>query len=443
MSIDQLSGAYGGWLDMPANFGAGRRARLFTPSITFWMFLSQVLAAGGCCREALRMFQVWLLLETGQTASPNTAAYCKARTKLHPGDLQAASGRVACKLEAAAPWRWLGRRVKVVDGTGLSMPDTPENQAEWPQPSGAKQGCGFPVMRVAALFSLGTGALLGLAHGALKVHERTLGRALWRLLEPGDVLLGDRGFCGLADFYFLALQGVDCVMRKHGRRKNARVVRRLGKGDRIVEWRRSGARPKWIAEEVWRSMPESILVREVRVDVSAAGFRSQTIYVATTLLDARAYPASELAALYLRRWKIEVFLRDIKATMGMDILTCRTPHMVENEMWMFAVAYNLIRAAMLEASLAAGTPIDRISFKGTLSALRQWADILVRSGISGARRQSIRCVMLLYIANDRLPHRPGRTEPRARKRRPKNYQLLNKPRALFTETPHRTRHAKP
>jgi len=206
-------------------------------------------------------------------------------------------------------------------------------------------------MRAAALFSLATGAMAGLAHGALGVHERTLSRKLWPLLKKGDVLLADRGFCALADFYVLLKQGVDCVMRKNGRRKNARVIKKISKYDRLVEWKRSGIRPKWLSPRTWLQMPESITVREVRLSVQAPGFRSRDILVATTLLDHRAYPASSISGLYFKRWKAELFFRDIKTTMRMDVLRCLTPRMVETELWMHVIAYNLVRAVMLEAAL--------------------------------------------------------------------------------------------
>ena len=443
LDLAEMSHVLAPWAQLPRDFGGAKRTRLFSPSRTFWLFLSQVLGGDGSCRDALRQFQAWLFLEEGKTTSPSTAAYCKARAKLSHREIQQASIRVAGKMETACPWSWHGRRVMVADGTGLSMPDTPENQAAWPQPNSVKAGCGFPVMRAVALFSLATGAIAGMAYGALGVHERTLSRTLWPLLKKGDVLLADRGFCALADFHVLLKRGVDCVMRKNGRRKNARVIKKINKYDRIVEWERSRIRPKWLSPRTWLQMPESITVREVLVSVQIPGFRSHGIFVATTLLDHRAYPASAISGLYLKRWKAELFFRDIKTTMGMEILRCQTPRMVENELWMHVTAYNLVRAVMLEAALAHGAPPGRISFKGTVSILRHWATLFTVPQPNGMRCLEIYSAMLAYIARDTLPSRPGRTEPRARKRRPKNYQLLSKHRNLFTETPHRSRYAKP
>jgi hypothetical protein len=322
------------------------------------------------------------------------------------------------------------------------MPDTPANQKQWPQSSTAKPGCGFPVMRIVALFSLATGVMIALAHGALAVHERTLMRRLWSLLEKGDVLLADRGFGGFADFYLLAQRGVDCVMRKNGRRKNAGVIRNINPNDRIVEWKKSGACPKWLDLETWINLPESMAVREIKVKVRNPGFRPQTIWVVTTLLDHRRYTEANLAELYLRRWRVELFLRDIKITMRMDVLRCQTPDLVEKELWMHVIAYNLIRALMVEAVAGHGVRAERISFKGTVTVVRQWAPLLAQPNLSSEQCSALSSKMLYYLAKNQVPDRPGRVEPRARKRRPKNYQLLNKPRREFREIMHRNKYRK-
>ena len=415
----------------------------FPPGAVFWLFLSQVLSADGSCREALMKFLVGLFLDTGQTASANTSGYCQARAKLSTRELFQTSGRVADKIEAtAAAWLWKGRRVKVADGSGLSMPDTRANQKRWPQSSKAKPGCSFPVMRIVALFSLATGAMIGLAHDALAVHERTLMRSLWHLLQWGDVLLADRGFGGFAEFFLLARRGVDCVMRKNGRRKNAGVIKRIAPNDHIVRWLKSGACPKWLDPQTWNDMPQSMAVREVKVRVENPGFRTDVIWVVTTLLDNRAFTAGDIAQLYLRRWKVELFLRDIKITMKMDVLRCKTPAMVEKETWMRVIAYNLVRALMMEAAGAYNANVERISFKGTVSTIRQWAPALSLPKLSEEERLALSSLMLSYLAQNQLPDRPGRVEPRARKRRPKNFQLLNKPRGEFKEIMHRNRYKK-
>jgi hypothetical protein len=416
----------------------------FPPTRTFWLFLSQALAADGSCREVLRWFLAWLFAEEGKTASPNTAAYCKARARLPLDGLRQTSRRIAHKiLERAGGRLWCGRTVKVADGSGLSMPDTPQNQEAWPQSPKAKTGCSFPVMRVVALFSLATGAMIDIAHGPLRLSERALLRGLWPRLEGGDVLLADRGFGGFAEFFLLSRRGVDCLMRKNARRKNAGVIKRISGNDRIVLWRKSGPCPRWLDRKSWEGMPESMAVREVTVHVQNPGFRTETIHVTTTLLDHRQYPEQEIAGLCRRRWNAELFLRDIKTTMGMDVLSCKTPEMVEKELWIHVIAYNLIRAVMAEAALKHGVDQGRISFKGVVCAIRQWAPLMAGQGLSSKERLDLYEVMLYYITKDKLPLRPGRFEPRAKKRRPKNYQLLNKPRGEFREIHHRNRYKKP
>ena len=343
---------------------------------------------------------------------------------------------------AAGEGLWCGRRVKVVDGSGLSMPDTAENQAVYPQSCRQKPGCGFPVMRIVALFSLATGAILALAKDALRVHERTLFRRLWDRLDPGDVVLADRGFCSYADYYCLAQSGVECVMRKNARRSvGATPGRRLGKGDRLVHWHKTGQRPTWLGREAWDAMPDRLTVREIRFGVPIPGFRTQAITVSTTLLDPQAYPTDAFIELYRRRWMAELFLRDIKITLGMDILTCKSPAMVHKELLMYLIAYNLVRALLLEASLRHGVPVHRISFKGTLSTVREWAPVLAAA--SPTRRRALVDHLIAILARDPIPNRPNRVEPRARKRRPKNYQLLSKPRHDFKDTKHRSKYKKP
>jgi hypothetical protein len=337
--------------------------------------------------------------------------------------------------------RWCGRRVKVADGSSVSMPDTARNQCLYPQPQRVTPGCGFPVMRFVGLFSLASGALLEVAKSSLHVSERVLLRRLWRLLDAGDVLLTDCGFCSYADFYFLRQRGVDCVMGNHPRRSvGLRRVRHLGRGDRIIEWLKTKSCPRWLTPAQWRTVPETLRVREIAFSVTVPGFRSKRIVLATTLLDPKQFPAQAFADLYRQRWKAELFLRDIKITLGMDVLRCKTPEMIHKEFAMHSIAYNLIRALMGQAAQRHDAPLDRISFKGAVATLRQWTPRFTLA--TSTQRQALTDALFLYLARDPIPHRPNRNEPRARKRRPKNYQLLNKPRHLFKETPHRNRYKK-
>jgi len=414
----------------------------FSPSRVFWLFLAQVLSPGGACRDAVRRFLAHLA-RNRMSASPRTAAYCKARARLPQGGIDRVHGGVVRKVRGAYLARrlWFGRAVKVVDGSGLSMPDTPANQALYPQPKRTKKSCSFPVMRVVGLFCLGTGILIDMAKGSLAVGERALFRSLWGWLEAGDVVLADRGFCGYAEYHFLAQRGVDCVMRAHQRRTVGKTrLKRLGRGDCLVARHKSKAGPKWPDKATWRTIPDTLVVREIAFLVPVKGFRTDRITVATSLLDPNAFPTRAFADLYRRRWEAELFLRDVKITMGMDILRCKTPEMVHKELTLHLIAYNLVRLTMLEATAAEGVALERVSFKGTLVTLRHWTPLFIAS--SRSTRLALWSAMLRCIARDPVPHRPGRLEPRARKRRPKNYQLLNKPRCIFKEIYHRNKYAK-
>lgn len=386
----------------------------------------------------------WLAVSEGKSASPSTAGYCKARKRLSLEELEGVRRRVAKEVERPAEGRylWHGRRVKVIDGSSVSMPDTPDNQARYPQPGTQKPGCGFPVMHIVAVFSLASGVLLDIAKGALYAdHERTLFRRLWDVLKAGDIVLADCGFCSYADFYLLGLRQIDCVMRNHQKRKaGLREIKRLGKGERLVDWIKIIPCPKWLSKEQWDKIPKTMTVREITFTIDIPGFRSETITIVTTLLDHRQLPKKAFIELYMRRWEVELGLRHIKTTMGMDILRCKTPDMVEKELSMHLIAYNLVRAIMLDAARRHGAPIERLSVKGTIATIRQWAPALATAQ---PNHHDLYQQMLLYIAADKLPLRPNRTEPRARKRRAKNYQLLNKPRSQFKEIQHRNKYSKP
>jgi len=412
----------------------------FPPSRVFWLFLAQVLSPDKGCAEVVKSFLPWLALNEGRTASPNTGAYCRARARLSLKAIEEMHTQVTQRIQQAPgaqrPWR--GRQVKVVDGSSLSMPDTVKNQAAYPQPTSQKPGCGFPVMRIVAVFSLATGVMLDVAKSALSVGERTLFRQLWDSFNKGEVILADTGFCGYAEVYFLKQRGVDCVMRNHQcRKKGLTEIKKLGKGDRIIEWHKGKLAPKWLSKEQWRALPERLTVRELSFTVEVPGFRTQAVTLVTTLLDPKDFPAESLAKLYAMRWKAELYLRDIKITMCMDVLRCKTPSMVHKELYMHLLAYNLIRALMLQAGTQHGIAPLRLSLKGACASIRHWAPIMAAPGLTATQRTTLEQTLLHTIARDQIPNRPNRSEPRAKKRRPKNYQLLTQPRHIFQEVPHR------
>lgn len=423
---------------------SNRRRRPFTPAVVFWLFLSQCLTRTQPCREVVRKLLAWLHLCGRPPISGNTSAYCQARkNRISEGFIRDTHQQIVSRIESQAPiaYRWHGRRVGVVDGSTLSMPDTSLNQAAYPQPSEQKKGCGFPVMKFVGVFSLATGLLHLLAYGNLRDHERTLFRRLWdEICLRFDLILGDRGFTSFFDMYILKQRGVDTVLRQHQKRaSDFRRGKRLGHNDHLVTWKKPVRGPDWISPEEYAAIPSDWTVREVKVLVAVQGFRTQSYVIVTTLLDPILYPPSALAVLYFLRWSVELRFRDVKCTLGLDILRCKSPEMVQKELWMQVIAHNLIRALMLKAAVVKHQALSRLSFKGTTDTLRQWAPLLSANAKHPATYRRLFKKLITCIADDLVPLRPERTEPRAKKRRQKNYQLLTKPRHRMGNLPHRNR----
>lgn len=433
-SLSRLCEIFGSWLPTallaPAANGVNSRQRTYPQSLTFWAFLSQVLSPGCACREVVRKIQAWYA-PRDKSLDSGTSAYCQARRRLPISTLTQLHQTLANKLSAriTTPELWLGRCVKVVDGTGVSMPDTAANQKTWPQPSEQKIGCGFPVVKLVACFCLASGALLQWVEGTIKDHDCRLLLKLLSAFKKGDVVLADRGFSSYASLATLWARRVDSVMRVHHFRKlDWRAGIRLGPRDRLVTWKKGQRQGKlWTAEQ-WAQLPEELDVRLVEIVVAMPGFRTQKLVLVTTLLDAPTYSAEALGHLYFRRWAVELCFRDIKTTLGLDVLRCQTPAMVRKEIVMHALASNLIRALMQDIAHSHQISVQQISFKGTVDALRQWGDIFENTKTSTGAVCKLRKLFYQTIANDLLPVRPDRSEPRAKKRRPKNFRLLTKPR---------------
>jgi hypothetical protein len=349
-----------------------------------------------------------------------------------------------CERNVSRKEKWLeGRPVKIVDGTTLSMPDTPENQGLWPQPSSQKEGCGFPQLKLVGLFSLQTGTLLEEAMGDRHIHEQRLFQCLWDRMERRDILLEDRGFCSYLSLCSLSERGVDTVARLHQARKcDWRTGRRLGPGDRLIVWSKPKQCPKDWSREDFDALPAQLPVRLIRSAIEVEGFRTRSVILATTLTDPVLYPADQLRKLYGERWNVELHFAQIKTILGIDVLRCRNPETIRREVQIHLIAYNLVRALMVRAGSLHHVPVRRISFKGSLDTLRHWADAIHASAKHPKKQAELIAQMLAIIAGDTLPHRPGRSEPRAKKRRPKNYQLLTKPRKLMGNLPHRSRPTK-
>jgi len=409
----------------------GTRRRLYPQGLTFWAFLSQVLSPESPCRETVRKVQAWYAIRRQPRPGSGTAAYCRARSRLSRDTLLSIHRHTAEELQRRVSHEqlWCGRHVQVIDGTGVSMPDTPKNQRAFPQPSNQKKGCGFPVAKLVGCFCLASGALLHWAEGTQHVHERKLFRKLFDFFRPDDIALTDRGFCSYVDIALLLRAGVDTVMRLHqARPSDLRKGKRLGPNDRLVTWQKPKQRPRGGSAADWRRVPDTLTLRLVYVSVAVPGWRTQSLVVVTTLTDPIRYSAADIAKLYLRRWAVELFFRDIKMTLGMDVLRCQTPAMVRKEIAMHAIAYNLIRGLMQQAAALYHVPIERLSFKGSVDTLRQWAATL--NAASGQPREQARLFnqLLQILAEDIVPLRPDRAEPRVRKRRPKAYPLMTHPR---------------
>jgi hypothetical protein len=341
--------------------------------------------------------------------------------------------------------KWLeGREVKILDGTGVSMPDTPQNQAMWPQPEGQKPGCGFPVMKVAGLFSLASGALLEHVTGRAHNHDSQLFRELWPKLKKGDVILADRAFCSYGAMAALAHRGIDTVVRLHQLRKSdLRFGRRLAVGDRLVVWTKPKTCPAVWSKDEFARLPEQLPVRLIRTIITAEGLRTRSVLIATTLTDAGLYPADAIRELYAARWNIELHFAQIKTTLGLDVLRCQSPEMIEKELQIHLIAYNLVHGLMQKAAHLHHVPLERISFKGCLDTLRHWAQAIYPCNQSPRKQAELIHHMLARLAGDLVPHRPGRSEPRAKKRRPKTYQLLTEPRHEMKVVAHRNKYRAP
>jgi len=411
------------------------RDSFWNPTTTLVTFLFQVLSAEKTLRAAVADLLAQLAaLGRRHLPSPDPAAYCQARQRLPAKVLVGLLGNVVEQMKGLpqSTLTWLGRRVWIADGTTVSMPDEPELQAAFPQPSAQKPGCGFPVARLEVLFCWATGGIVDAVIGSLHSAELPLFRKLWHHFQAGDVALCDRAYCAYVDMVRLLQRGVFGVFRLHQRRKaDFRMGKRLGKDDQLVTWQR----PAWvesmgISKQELEALPETLTVRLVRIVGAPKGFRSRTITVATTLLDPVETAADQIRALYRDRWQAELHLRSIKVQLGMDILRGKSVDVVTKEIIMHLVEYNLIRLMMWHAAREHGCDLHRLSFTGTLHRLRDTLASLLRARTQ-AEALNLLAQLLQWIAADTVPDRPNRVEPRRKKRRPKQYSLLNKPRSRY------------
>jgi hypothetical protein len=407
------------------------RERLFPPDVTLWPFLLQVMSPDGSCRDAVTRLRAFQATQGKPPCSPNTGSYCKARGRL-PEDLmarlvQAAGHRLS--QDAPVSWRWKGRTVKLVDGSTVSMPDTPANQAAYPQHTQPQQGLGFPIARILGVFCLASGSLLTLAVGRYQgkaTGELALFRQVADCLMPSDVVLGDRCYSSYFMVASLQARGVDYVGRQQQRRKaDLRRGQRLGYEDHLIHWAKP-ARPAWLDEATYQQVPDCLQVRELRGRVARRGFRTGVVRGVTTLLTPRAFTKEEIAALYRCRWAAELDLRALKTALGMDILRGKTPPMVRKALWRYVLAYNLMQSVMATAALHAGLVPRMLSFTGALQAVNVFGTALLCAAVPA--RAALLDVLYGTISAHRVGQRPDRVEPHAVKRRPKPHPLVTIPR---------------
>jgi Transposase DDE domain len=414
-----------GWLD-----------RIFSPLVTLWVFLGQVLSADHSCRAAVARLMAHRLSRGQRPCSAQTGASCQARQRLPEKFFSTVACSVGRALDAKADkrWLWKGRRVYLFDGTTVTMPDTPENQQDYPQVYNQKPGLGFPIARLGALISLACGAVVNLGfcqYAGKGQGEVSLLRRLWDVLLPGDVLLADSLTSNFTNIVQLQSRGVALVSRlnKAHRTADFRRGRRLGPDDHVVQWRKPTS-IRALDWQTYKALPESITIRETRIRVRQPGFRTREIVVVTTLLDPEQASKEELASLYRARWHNELDLRSLKSSMQMGELRCQTPELVRKEVWTHILAYNLIRTVMAQAATRHGVAPRTISFTGAMQTLEAFQPLLdFGAAQDAASRLGLYHDLLAAIASHRVGDRPDRYEPRLKKRRRNNYDWLTKPRA--------------
>lgn len=406
-------------LDVVEHHLPPHRERLYTPTTTLSLFLAQAMNTDASCQNTVNHHVVERVFNGLSACSTTTGAYCKARTRL-PQDMIAELAKQTGQLileQIPNSWRWQGRRVKLVDGTTVTLPDTAANQQQYPQQTIQQPGLGFPVARIVGIVCLASGAILHAAMGAYQgkgASEHTLLRQLMDSFEPGDVVLADRYYCSYFLIALLMAKGADVVFQQHATRKtDFRTGQKLRTRDHVVAWQKPKRMPDWMTLSQYESIPNEINMREVK-----AGNR----ILVTTLLSDKIASKFALTELYQQRWHVELDLRNIKTVMGMEVLHCKTPCMNEKEMWVYFLAYNIIRLLIAASAAKAAILPRQISFKHTLQIWLAWHHQ------HAAHDANDTDTLLMLIAEQRVGNRPGRIEPRNLKRRPKAFSLLMKPR---------------
>jgi hypothetical protein len=443
-TLDQVEARFGplvGGLAALDPARASARERPYSVRRTYWCFIWQMLQRNASCRAVVQQLLAMFALEGRPALDAASSAYCQARARLPEPLLQAAlrASAQAADHRVAPSAALQGRVVKVMDGTSLALPDTAQNQAAYPQPASQQPGCGFPRLNLLVVWSARSGTVRDHARGDLHASEMGLLHQVAPTLAPQDIVIYDRAAGHFMACALLTARGVDLISRVHTRRTDWRRGQRLGPDQRLVVWPKTRQPSAYLDAAQWAELPAQITVRLIRVRVRQKGFRARELTLVTTLLDPGLYPADQIVAAYLRRWRLEMCLDDLKTTLGLDALRCQSPAMIHREILALLIAHNLVRAVMAEAAAERAVPLDRLSFTGTLDALRSFG----RACAQTARprlQQRLWVAMLRVIAADLVPLRPDRWEPRAVKHRPKTYARLNRPRHQYRQIRHGSLH---
>ena len=413
--------------------GVHYRQTLYTPLVVLWAWLSQVLDADKSLSNAVKRVIAWLAAVGEAVPSADTGAYSKARKRLPLVVLKPLLEKTAVALqsEVKPEQRWCGRRVKAYDGTTVLMSDTPANQAVYPQHSNQKAGCGFPLAKLVVWFCVTTGAVVEVAIAAFNTSEWQLSRQLYATLQPDDVVVADSAYGTYADLALVRCANADAVFRKHHARQcDFRRGKKLGIGDHKVLWQRPPQCPRSMSPTEFESLPSSMEVREVHLLIQLPGFRPQEIILVTTLVDPKCYPKAKLAQLYQLRWQAtEVNLKHLKTTLKMEMIAAKTPEMVQKEIWVHLLAYNLLRILMWKSAQQAQVSPLRISWQGTRQQFNQFRPQLAHATAKNRRR--LYTTLLEVLSDQLVPLRPNRAEPRVVKRRPKPFPRMQQPRSFL------------
>ena len=420
------------------------RQRQFGHIPVFWAWLAQILEANASCSKALGLLQSWYRASGLPVPTGDTSGYCRARCRVSSDFLEAIFVKVNGSLRVAIrPMDlWKGHQLKAIDGSSVQLLDTADNQEAYPQPSSQKPGCGFPVMGIVGVLNLSHGGWEGFETCPQREHDARVAPRLLKNVKVDDIILADRAFCSYELIARLTAKGAHAVMRLHQarhRKLDWRRGKKLSPIERLVNWKKPPSQPgaSALSAEQWDALPDEMTVRYIKLGYEDRAGEKRSLVIVTTLLDDEQYEATEISSLYARRWEIELKLRDVKTTLGMERFAVRTPAMAHKTLWMMMIAFNLTRSLMKQGAIRAGSLLEEMSFKAVLDQITATQDtLLLHRG--KPRRLAACCENIIEIcATKTVTIRLFRQEPRAIKQRPKNFQYLTAPRNLFRETPHR------